>query len=144
MNIPFKLGSRTVLGRLVPPDVTPCQGQMGDKRAQTLARAATETRMSWAYSVELRGLLSRHETGKGVCSIQDLIADGAVYPSAGGCSTAASQRPWRVIDRLGHVEISQLVADFVAGATRDALAVQYAISLSSVKRLLRQRCVHRS
>jgi hypothetical protein len=46
-------------------------------------------------------------------------------------------RQVRVRDQLGADGIAELRRDFEAGVTREALAAQYGISLSSVKRLLR-------
>ena len=42
-------------------------------------------------------------------------------------------------DRLRDEDIAELVRRFAAGATQKALAAQYEISLSSVKRLFRRQ-----
>jgi hypothetical protein len=47
-------------------------------------------------------------------------------------------REWRVSDRLGEPDMTALVAVFEAGTVKRRLAEQYAISESSVKRLIRQ------
>jgi hypothetical protein len=58
--------------------------------------------------------------------------------SGGGHSTrATSYRRWRVADRLGSQVVGQLLADRRSGMTKPALAARYAISLSSVKRMLK-------
>lgn len=47
-------------------------------------------------------------------------------------------RTWQVSDRLTPVEIKKLVKSYLAGSTIRTLAEHYAISSSSVKRLLRE------
>jgi DNA-binding GntR family transcriptional regulator len=49
----------------------------------------------------------------------------------------APPRRWRLVDRLGEQIIRDLLRDSRAGITQRRLAVRYGISLSSVKRLLR-------
>jgi hypothetical protein len=51
------------------------------------------------------------------------------------CDVRLAPEPVRV--RLGEETVAELVAAFVAGATREVLADRYGVSLSSVKRLLR-------
>jgi hypothetical protein len=52
-------------------------------------------------------------------------------------STQASSQ-WRVGDRLSETDTARLIAAFTAGTSKRKLAERYAISESSVKRLIRQ------
>ncbi len=55
------------------------------------------------------------------------------------CSTnAVARRRMCVAEQLGAKAVDQLVADFMAGTTRQALANRHKVSVSSVARLLRQ------
>ncbi len=45
---------------------------------------------------------------------------------------------WQVNDRLSPADVKALVASYLAGSTSHALAEQYCISPTSVKRLLRE------
>jgi DNA-binding GntR family transcriptional regulator len=45
---------------------------------------------------------------------------------------------WRLVDRLGEQIIRDLLRDSRAGTTQQRLAERYAISVSSVRRLLRR------
>lgn len=58
-------------------------------------------------------------------------------------SDRAEGEPWAVVDRLGPETLDALVAKFMAGATAKALAVEFGVSLSTVKRVLRGRGVRR-
>ena len=53
-------------------------------------------------------------------------------------TTAKAAEPHRVADRLGQRAVRELVEAFDAGTSKWRLAEQYGISLSSVKRLLRE------
>jgi uncharacterized protein (DUF433 family) len=46
-------------------------------------------------------------------------------------------------ERLSETEVAELVSQFVAGITRQALVERYGLSLSSVKRLLRRHGAYR-
>lgn len=52
-------------------------------------------------------------------------------------------RVWKVADRLTTADLSDLIDLYRAGTTADALAEQFEISKSSVKRLLRVNGVRR-
>jgi hypothetical protein len=54
-----------------------------------------------------------------------------------------SDRPWRVQDRLSEEDIQTLIKVFQVGMSKPALAARYSISLSAVKRLLRQHHIRR-
>ena len=58
-------------------------------------------------------------------------------------STGKSEQFWRVKDRLTEEQQQELAAAFRDGAEQQALADQYGISLSGVKRLLRSMGVRR-
>lgn len=51
---------------------------------------------------------------------------------------------WRVQDRLSDEDVAEIIGQFRAGTAKHALAVQFGISLSSVKTLLRQRGIRRA
>lgn len=62
-----------------------------------------------------------------------------VLNGAASVDVAVSARqPWRVADRLGADELDRLLADWRNGTSKPTLARRYGISLSSVKRILRQ------
>jgi hypothetical protein len=65
------------------------------------------------------------ETGRSVCSEQ-------------------ATRVWRVSDRVSETDLCSLITSYRAGTTVDALAEQFKISKSSVKRLLRQHGIRRT
>lgn len=50
----------------------------------------------------------------------------------------------RVMDRLGEAEVCRLASEFRAGVTTRELAERYAMSQSTVKRILRKRGVRRN
>ena len=50
----------------------------------------------------------------------------------------------RVMDRLGEAGVRRLASEFQAGATKRELAERYAMSESTVKRLLRKRGIRRT
>jgi hypothetical protein len=52
-------------------------------------------------------------------------------------TTAKATEPHRILDRLGEEAVSELIEAFRAGTPKWRLAEQYGISLSSVKRLVR-------
>jgi hypothetical protein len=52
-------------------------------------------------------------------------------------------KAWRVQDKLSDDDVQALLNDFSAGTAKHVLATRYSISLSSVKRLLRQHGVRR-
>jgi hypothetical protein len=88
--------------------------------------------------VELRGRLSNPH-------IRDIFADtarvvnGLEIVDGSTASPRSTRRPWRVVDRLGEQNISDLLRNSRAGTTQRVLAKRYGISESSVKRLLRHR-----
>ena len=47
-------------------------------------------------------------------------------------------RAWQISDRLSPIDVQALVTSYLAGSTIRALAEQYGIDASSVKRLLRK------
>ncbi|HSV67497.1 MAG TPA: hypothetical protein VLJ59_16530 [Mycobacteriales bacterium] len=53
------------------------------------------------------------------------------------------RRSYAMVDRLTEQEIQALVESYLAGIHADTLAERYGISLSSVRRLLRQRGARR-
>ena len=53
-------------------------------------------------------------------------------------SAPLATRPWRVDARLSEADAEQFVAAFDAGTSKRKLAERYGISVSSVKRLIRQ------
>jgi hypothetical protein len=59
-------------------------------------------------------------------------------------SDQGSRVQQRVTDRLGEAELCRLTSEFRAGATKRELAEQYAMSESTVKRILRKRGVRRN
>jgi hypothetical protein len=58
-------------------------------------------------------------------------------------TTAPTDRPWQLKDRLSSGDISELIESFKSGTTIPELVTRYGISRSSVKTLLRQRGVQR-
>jgi len=91
--------------------------------------------------VELKGRLSNPSTRQNLRTIDDLIAGTPVI--ARDRPARRSVRSVRVRDRLSETDVAELVSQFVAGMTRQALVEQYGISLSSVKRVLRRHGARR-
>jgi len=60
----------------------------------------------------------------------------------GARSSAA--RPWSIRNRLSNDDILQIIAEFLAGTSKRLLAERYAISVTSVKTILRQHGVRRA
>jgi hypothetical protein len=52
-------------------------------------------------------------------------------------------RGWRVADRLGEVGVAALVERYRSGATARAVAVEFGVSLTKVKAILRERGARR-
>ena len=50
---------------------------------------------------------------------------------------------WQVRDRLTAGDVESLIAEFQAGTSKRMLAEQYAVSVSTVKRILRKHGVRR-
>ena len=73
-------------------------------------------------------------------SVLDILAHAAEAVTRGrvegtsSTSHRSAYKRWRVVDRLGDEAVAELMAAFVAGATREVLAERYGVSLSSVKR----------
>jgi hypothetical protein len=53
-------------------------------------------------------------------------------------SPLSARRRWRLVDRLGEQVIRELLTESRAGTPQRELAERYGISVSSVKRILRQ------
>jgi DNA-directed RNA polymerase specialized sigma24 family protein len=53
-------------------------------------------------------------------------------------------RAWKVSDRLSDELVEAIIERFLAGEAKHALATRYGVSLSSIKRLLRQKGVRRN
>jgi hypothetical protein len=87
--------------------------------------------------VELRGRLSNPQAREIVTLAAQAFDNVAGENAQTGLPRSVTRR-WRVIDRLGHQVISELLADRHAGATKPALAARYGISVSSVKRILKR------
>jgi hypothetical protein len=88
--------------------------------------------------VDLRGRFSNPEVRAMVVQVAQLAAGINVQEDQRERPALAPQRQrWRLVDRLGEQVIGDLLRDRHAGATQCALAERYGISLSSVKRLLR-------
>lgn len=64
--------------------------------------------------------------------------------AARGVRSEQAPRVWRVSERLSETDLSGLVASYRAGTTANALAEQFNISKSSIKRLLRERGIRRT
>jgi hypothetical protein len=60
------------------------------------------------------------------------------------CSVEGSLVQQRVMDRLGEAELRRLVSEFREGVTKRELAERYAMSESTVKRILRKRGARRT
>jgi DNA invertase Pin-like site-specific DNA recombinase len=60
------------------------------------------------------------------------------------CSMEGSLVQQRVMDRLGEAELRRLVSEFREGVTKRELAERYAMSESTVKRILRKRGARRT
>lgn len=69
---------------------------------------------------------------------EDMGSDGARSVHSG-----RQMRTWRVTDRLSDTDVSRLASEYRDGATARQLAEQFAIGMTSVKRLLRERRVRR-
>jgi len=80
-----------------------------------------------------------------VSAVERLRVKDADEPQ-GRVSVRSEQAPrvWRVSDRLSEADLSGLIISYRAGTSADALAGQFKISKSSVKRLLRQHGIRRT
>jgi hypothetical protein len=87
--------------------------------------------------VDLRGRLSNPLFAGKVREAADAFA-GVNSHEPGVTGAIPCRRRWRISDRLGERVINELLADQRSGMTKPAIALRYGISLSSVKRLLRQ------
>jgi len=95
--------------------------------------------------VELRGCLSNFELRRIVRDVQSLL-DGEPITVAQGEMTsihAKVRAPESVRARLGDAAVADLIAEFVAGTTRQELVARYDVSLSSLKILLHGSGIHR-
>jgi hypothetical protein len=107
-------------------------------RTASNARTAAFGGHGWSKTtmVDLRGCYSNPQVVEAMAlaeqAIKDIKIDGERF-----CSRAPRRR-WRLTDRLGEQIILQVVNDRRSGMTKLALAKRYGISLSSVKRILRQ------
>jgi hypothetical protein len=92
-----------------------------------------------ADSVDLKGCLSNFEARRAVSDVQSLLdGEPITVPHSEMAATRAKRRaPEPIRLRLGDAAVADLVAEFVAGTTRQNLADQYGVSVSSVKRLIR-------
>jgi len=97
---------------------------------------------TWAFDVELLHRYSnRDDLLKPLVSVLERVSDG---PSAGEeeaklvSADGPTPRAWQLSDRLSPSDVKTLVSAYLAGSTIRALAKQYGIGTSSVKRLLRQ------
>lgn len=84
---------------------------------------------------------NRDDLLKPLVSVLERVSDGrpagqeeAQLVSADG----PTPRAWQLSDRLSPADVQALVKSYLAGSTIGALAKQYGIGTSSVKRLLRQ------
>ena len=69
------------------------------------------------------------------------LETGLAEPAPKAASVRSSgrvARVWALTDRLSDAQVHELVAAFRAGTPQHKLAAKHSISLSSVKRLLRQ------
>jgi hypothetical protein len=87
--------------------------------------------------VDLRGRLSNPDIRGIVWHAAQVIAGFKIDPGSTASHSGAPKR-WRLVDRLGEQIIRDLLRDSRAGTTQQRLAERYAISVSSVKRLLRR------
>jgi uncharacterized protein (DUF433 family) len=92
-------------------------------------------------AAELKGRLSNPSTRQKLRTIDDLMAGTPVVKR--DRPAVRSVRSMRVRDRLSETDVDEILSQFVAGMTRQALVERYGISLSSVKRLLRRYGVRR-
>jgi hypothetical protein len=83
--------------------------------------------------VELRGQLSNHEARDKV----DLVDDLVTRPTQAQLASHAALRDARQPCIRDAVDVDELASQFTAGAMIKDLAARYAISESTVKRLLR-------
>jgi DNA-binding NarL/FixJ family response regulator len=72
------------------------------------------------------------------------VGDAVATVRVSVCSVERAEARQRVMDRLGEVGLSRLVSEVRAGATNRELAERYAVSESTVKRILRKRGVRRT
>jgi hypothetical protein len=92
--------------------------------------------------VELRGRLSNQAVRQIVQTLTNCEGDTETGEQA--ATRGARHAPAPVKVRLGDAVVAQLVAAFVAGTTRQQLVDRYGVSLSSVKRLIRDSGALRS
>jgi hypothetical protein len=90
--------------------------------------------------VELRGRLSNTGTRTKIDQLHEMISgfDAEVNKASSPPPPGLRRRWWAMRDRLDEETCRQLIEDRQAGMTQKALAYKYAISLSSVQRLLRR------
>jgi DNA invertase Pin-like site-specific DNA recombinase len=89
--------------------------------------------------VDLRGRFSNPEVRAVVVQVAQLADGIKVEEDQNERPALAPQRQrWRLVDRLSEQIIRDLLRDRQTGTTHRALAERYGISLSSVKRVLRQ------
>lgn len=96
--------------------------------------------------VDLLIAYSKHLTllSELVSATEQLRGSAAVEPyEAVSVRSEQAPRVWRVSDRMGATEVERLISCYRDGTTARELAEQFKVSLSSVKRLLRERKVRR-
>ena len=95
-------------------------------------------------SVDLRGRLSNPGVRTKIDQLHEMISgfDAEVKAPSSPLPAGLRRRWWAMRDWLDEETRQQLIEDRQAGMTQKALACKYAISLSSVQRLLRrfERC----
>lgn len=113
---------------------------------KTRARTCRLARPPWSIAVDLVGTYSKRQDLADQLR-RSLGGLGLVHPEAAEDSegsvrtTAKAAVPHRVVDRLGEETVQQMIEERRAGVELRELAERYGVSLSSVKRVLRQhRC----
>lgn len=106
------------------------------------ARTHCVTRPRWSVAVDLVGAYSkRQDLADQLRRVLDRLGrahqEPAEDPRESVRTTAKAAEPHRVVDRLGEQAVRELVEAFEAGTSKWRLSEQYGISLSSVKRLIR-------
>ena len=71
------------------------------------------------------------------------LAESTVQDEEPGLPPHPPDRMWRVCDKLSDHEVQTIVNEFKAGVPKHQLAERYSVSVSSIKRLLRQHDVKR-
>lgn len=111
-------------GRQTPAVRKPWSGRSQNNRVEVLRRYSNLPDLLTRMQDALRRIEEENQDDEpGVCSTGR--GDGLV--------------PVPVRERLGEAGLADLVASFRAGTPKHELATRYGISLSSVKRVLRQR-----